>query len=154
MGIRTTNPTWWNDTHHETAWERVKEALKRDWTQTKRDFDMKGGRDLDQDVDDTVKQAVGADVVPPANIPNVPGGTPQRTPDKAKPAHAEKHPRPWTDVEGPMRYGVGARAEYKKPWNEVEHVLRGEWEQLSVGEKWEDVKHEVRRGYEHRDERP
>ncbi|CAN5693535.1 hypothetical protein BH09MYX1_BH09MYX1_59640 [soil metagenome] len=147
MGTQTGKPTWWTSANHDSAWERAKEALKRDWTQTKRDFDMKGGRDLDQDVDDTLKQAAGTDVVPPANVANVPGGTPQPTPEKSDKKHT--HARPWEDVEAPMRYGVGARAEYKKPWTEMEHTLRGEWEQFSVGETWEDVKHEVRRGYDH-----
>ena len=62
-------------------------------------------------------------------------------------------PRPWADVEGPLRYGVGARAEYKRPWREVEHVLRGEWAQFALGDDWEDVKEQVRLGYEH-EERP
>lgn len=49
---------------------KVKEALKRDWEQTKHDFNKKAGRELNQDVDDTVKQATGADPVPPRNIPS------------------------------------------------------------------------------------
>jgi hypothetical protein len=38
-----------------------KEALERDLEQTKSDLPGDGGTDLDQDVDDTVKQAVGKD---------------------------------------------------------------------------------------------
>jgi hypothetical protein len=37
----------------------VKEALKNDWEQTKNDVPGLDGADLDQDVDDTVKQAAG-----------------------------------------------------------------------------------------------
>lgn len=44
-----------------SAWERVKKAFANDWEQTKADFGSKGARDMDQDVDDTVKQAIGAD---------------------------------------------------------------------------------------------
>lgn len=44
-----------------SAWERVKKAFANDWEQTKADFGSKEARDMDQDVDDTVKQMVGAD---------------------------------------------------------------------------------------------
>lgn len=37
----------------------VKDALKNDWEQTKNDIPGLEGKDLDQDVDDTVKQAAG-----------------------------------------------------------------------------------------------
>ena len=42
----------------------AKEALKRDWEQTKSDMPGMEGRDLDQDVDDTVKQAAGKEPIP------------------------------------------------------------------------------------------
>ena len=48
----------------------VGEALERDWEQTKSDLPGLEGRDLDQDIDDTVKQATGDDPVPPENVPN------------------------------------------------------------------------------------
>ncbi|QDU89702.1 hypothetical protein Pla175_30970 [Pirellulimonas nuda] len=44
-----------------TAWERVKKAFANDWEQTKSDFGVDGARDMNQDVDDTLKQASGAD---------------------------------------------------------------------------------------------
>jgi len=68
-------PQWWTQDKHESGWERVKEAMKRDWVQTKSDFGA-GGRELDQDVDDTLKQAAGKDAIPPAGTPNAPGGSP------------------------------------------------------------------------------
>lgn len=49
---------WYTD-KHMSAWDRIKAAFANDWEQTKRDFGSKTARDLDQDVDDTVKQAVG-----------------------------------------------------------------------------------------------
>jgi hypothetical protein len=55
-----TRPTWYTD-ETDSAWERVKAAFANDWEQTKSDFGADDARDLDQDVDDTVKQAVGAD---------------------------------------------------------------------------------------------
>src|SRR5262245_6975114 len=42
-----------------SAWERVKKAFANDWEQTKADFGSKAARDMDQDVDDTVKQMAG-----------------------------------------------------------------------------------------------
>ena len=38
---------------------KVKEALKRDWEQTKHDFNKESGQELGQDVGDTVKQMAG-----------------------------------------------------------------------------------------------
>ncbi|ATB31478.1 hypothetical protein [Melittangium boletus] len=50
---------------------KVKEALKRDWEQTKHDLNKKKGTDLNQDVGDTVKQATGKEPVPPPFVPNI-----------------------------------------------------------------------------------
>ncbi len=44
-----------------TTWERVKRAFANDWEQTKADFGVENARDMGQDVDDTLKQAVGSD---------------------------------------------------------------------------------------------
>ena len=44
-----------------SAWERVKKAFANDWEQTKADIGMKGARDMNQDVEDTLKQAAGSD---------------------------------------------------------------------------------------------
>ena len=49
---------------------RVGEALERDWEQTKSDLPGLEGKDLDQDLDDTVKQAAGKERVPSENEPN------------------------------------------------------------------------------------
>ena len=53
-------PSWYTD-EHDSTWDRVKAAFKNDWEQTKNDFGSDKSRDLDQDVDDTVKQAAGSD---------------------------------------------------------------------------------------------
>lgn len=45
----------------------AKEALKRDWEQTKDDVPGMEGKDLDQDAHETVKQAAGAEEVPNPN---------------------------------------------------------------------------------------
>lgn len=52
-------PSWYND-ESDSAWNRIKAAFGNDWEQTKRDFGSKNARELNQDVDDTVKQAAGA----------------------------------------------------------------------------------------------
>ena len=41
--------------------EDAKDALKKDWEQTKSDVPGLEGKDIDQDVDDTVKEALGKD---------------------------------------------------------------------------------------------
>jgi hypothetical protein len=53
-------PEWYTD-EDDSTWERVKAAFKNDWEQTKNDFGSDKARDLDQDVDDTLKQAAGSD---------------------------------------------------------------------------------------------
>lgn len=52
-------PGWYTD-DMDSGWQRVKAAFGNDWEQTKRDFGSKNARELNQDVDDTVKQAVGS----------------------------------------------------------------------------------------------
>lgn len=51
-------PGWYTD-DMDSGWQRVKSAFSNDWEQTKHDFGSKTARDLGQDADDTVKQAVG-----------------------------------------------------------------------------------------------
>ena len=54
-------PGWYTD-DMDSGWQRVKAAFGNDWEQTRRDFGSKNARELNQDVDDTVKQAAkGAD---------------------------------------------------------------------------------------------
>lgn len=142
MGTAAWHPKWWTKDQHENAWERVKEALKRDWEQTK--VDLQGyGKDLNQDVDDTVKQAVGKEVIPPANQANQKDLKPVTTPVWK-----------WEDAEEPMKYGYGAReyygAQYSKWDDKLEGTLKSEWESVKDGshKAWTDVKDHVRHGYE------
>ncbi|WP_442511912.1 hypothetical protein SH528x_003662 [Novipirellula sp. SH528] len=44
-----------------STWERIKKAFANDWEQTKADFGSDSARDMDQDVDDTIKQMAGSD---------------------------------------------------------------------------------------------
>lgn len=49
------------------AWERVKDAFRRDWMQTKADFSGEGSSSLNQNAGDTVVQALGAADMPAAD---------------------------------------------------------------------------------------
>jgi len=131
-------PPWFTD-QHASAWERVREAMRRDWEQTKQDLHVKGGHELNQKIDDTVKQAAGKEPIPAidrANPPKVVGN--------------------WDDVELPTEYGYSARARYgetHESWNaDLESTLQNEWEsgRAATGRDWRDVKDHVRRGYEYR----
>lgn len=119
------NPKWWNE-EHDSTWERVKAAMKRDWEQTKADLSSKG-QELDQDVDDTVKQAAGKQAIPPEGVPN-------------------------PEDEDAVKYGVGAREHYGnayRDWDDrLEGKLKEEWSDLKSGRTWDEVKASVRRGWD------
>lgn len=83
------NPAWWSK-QHDSAWDRIKAALRRDWEQTKSDFSRQTGHDLGQTAGDTVKQAVGKEPIPG-----------------------------WEHVEPAYRYAVGARTHYGPSWDEA-----------------------------------
>jgi hypothetical protein len=107
----------------------VKEALRRDWEQTKVDL---GGRgpELRQDIGDTVRQALGREAVPAPGEPN--------------------RDERWEEVEPAMRYGHGARQEHPEQveWNEeLELQLRREWEEMAPSRLWHDVRQFVHRGW-------
>ena len=131
------DPSWWNETH-SSGWDRTKEALRRDWEQTKADV-SDGGQDLDQDVDDTVKQAAGKQPIPAPGTPN--------------PSNPSSSRDSWDELEPAVRYGYGARQYYgtqgQQEWNdELETKLRGDWESIDQGSSWERVKSAVKRGWE------
>ncbi len=107
---QTTNPKWWTDEHTST-WERTKEALKRDWEQTKHDFGSDKAPDLDQSAGDTVKQAMVKQAMGKQPVPTSTGT------------------RHWDDDEPGVRYGWGARSQYQDhaDWN-----VPVSWHPLSV----------------------
>jgi hypothetical protein len=137
MGTMNWQPAWWNDAHAST-WDRVKEAIRRDWQQTKHDVGMKGGHELNQSLADTTKQAAGKEPIPAidrANPPKVIGD--------------------WNEVEIPIEYGYSARAHYQMhaAWtDELESKLRSEWTARKFGtaRAWEDVREHVKFGFEHK----
>lgn len=126
------DPSWWQD-HHSSAWERSKEALRRDWEQTKVDLGGEG-EELEQGVGDTLRQAAGTEVIPPRGFANDP-----RVRRDA-----------WVDVEHAIRYGHGARQYYSDAdWNdEIEAQLRKDWGSDNAHSSWAQVRHAVRRGWD------
>ncbi len=126
------DPSWWHDNHSQ-AWERAKEALRRDWQQTKADFGA-GGHQLNQSVGNTLEQAAGRQPLPPANSPN-----PSANGDLA-----------WDVAEPAVRYGYGARSHHgDSDWSpELEGTLREEWRTTLPDTPWDRVKHAVRRGWD------
>ena len=132
-------PDWYKP-EHASAWDRVKEAFRRDWQQTKHDLHA-GGHELNQSVGDTVKQAQGKEEIPvidKANPPKVVGDA------------------DWDHVDAPANYGYAARAQYGQQhtaWtNELETTLKTEWEkgERDVKSNWENVRDHVRSGYEYK----
>jgi hypothetical protein len=128
-------PKWWNQ-EHDSAWDRVKDAMKRDWEQTKSDLTGgRKGRDIDQDVGDTVKQAAGKQPIPPTSSKNPP----------------DVDDKDWKRVESEHQYGVGARSQYANhnDWDDrLEGKLKEEWGDMKSGRTWDEVKGSVRRGWE------
>lgn len=118
------NAPWWTK-EHDSGWEKVKAAFSRDWEQTKHDF---GGDspNLNQDVPDTVKQAVGKENIPAPGTPN------------------------FEDYEPAFRYGYGARNHYGKEYpnwdGRLEETLKNEW---SSPDDWKRNSKAIRLGYEY-----
>jgi hypothetical protein len=133
----TSNPHWYNAESMST-WDRVKEALRRDWEQTKQDLGLSGGHELNQDVADTVKQATNAEPIPADDRLNPPKviGT-------------------WDAAEYPIGYGYTARRTFGKEhptWNEgLEQRLRADWEAHKKNPEhgWGQVKGLIRYGYDY-----
>ena len=144
MGTISTKwrPTWWKQDEHESAWDLVKEALHRDWEQTKHDLKL-GGHEMNQGVGDTLKQAGGSEKIPAM--------------DKANPPKVIGE---WNDAEVPYAYGYGARKQFgaqHPQWNEgLETKLKSEWTaaQDKARRDWDEMKSFVRRGYEYKDKNP
>jgi hypothetical protein len=126
------NAKWWNETH-ESGWERVKAAFKRDWDQTKHDL---GGKqpDTDQNVGDTVKQAAGKEPIPPRG---------QHTYEQEEDAY---------------RFGYGARTQYGErfsTWNnELERELKRDWQETYRDREWSGYCDSIRHGWEYEERSP
>jgi hypothetical protein len=121
------NPKWWNQ-QYDSSWDRVKDAFKRDWEQTKHDF---GGNepDLKQNANDTVKQAAGKAPMPKGQ-PN------------------------YDDLESSYRFGYGAREHYSDKYSDwdddLETQLRSDWESANPNQRetWMQERAAIRRGWD------
>ena len=129
MGKAIFQPKWWTE-KHGSQWANLKEALERDWEQTKKDLHL-GGHELHQTAGETLHQAAGAEPIP------------------MKPDFT------WDDAEQPLMYGVGAREEFgtaHPTWNEgLELRLKSDWDNQQGGaikRKWDEVKSVVKHGYD------
>ena len=136
MGTARIQPKWWTE-QHVSQWDNLKTALQRDWEQTKKDLHV-GGKELHQNVGDTLKQAGGSEPIPPWNASGTNAGS-----DSS-----------WDDAEPSLMYGVGARHQYgaqHAAWNDrLEATLKDDWEHAEGGahRKWDEVKGLVRHGYD------
>ena len=107
----------------------MKDAFKRDWEQTKHDF---GGDepDLDQNANDTVKQAVGSAPIP----------------------HSQPN---YEDLEPSYRFGYGAREHYGDEYpdwdDDLEARLRSDWENANPDQRetWMQERAAIRRGWDY-----
>ena len=132
----THEPAWWS-LAHMTAWERVKEAVRRDWKQTKYDLALSGARPLNQTLGDTVRQAAGREPIPSNDRPN-----PPRTIGE------------WEDIERALRFGYTARGHYGSlypAWSaELASLLSRDWDRTDnvARQSFAEAARWVRRGYE------
>jgi hypothetical protein len=121
------NPKWWNK-DNDSGWERVKAAFRRDWDQTKHDFGS-NQPDLNQDVDDTVKQAAGKQPIPPRGQPT------------------------FEESEDAYRFGYGARSHYGKTYaswdKKLETQLEQDWRDTYNDRDWNQYRDRIRRGWDY-----
>jgi len=113
----------------DSAWERIKEAIRRDWEQTLHDLQIEGGHELNQRLADTIKQAAGRQAIPRHNQPNPP-----------------RFIGNWGEVNGPIGYGAPKEQspEQAARFEQIEQTLRSEWD----SEKSRPIgRWDVRRGY-------
>ena len=153
MERSTFHPAWWNEQQHGSAWQRVKGAMRRDRAQTKNDM-TPGGPDLNQDVDDTLKQAAGKLAIPPLHqkTPKSDGEMKQDNKSARKNRKDSNKNIRFEDVELPLSYGYAARMQYESKYpkwdDKLESTLRGEWSSAHNTQNFDDVLPYVRRGFD------
>lgn len=135
-------PTWWSD-DLSSGWSRVREAMERDWEQTRHDLGDRRARDIDQNVDDTVRQAAGTQDIPPEGVANEDGM-------HQKPLRVSDDRDRYTEA---LRYGYGAAnagvyTDHRAWDDKLESKLREEWDDLKSGRTWDEVKDAVRSSFE------
>jgi hypothetical protein len=124
-------PGWWLS-EHTNAWERTKDALRRDWLATMSDFDAAASRQLARDI----RGGSGFGGAPSMAFFEGPTTPPPMVFELAEPA---------------LRYGFAAASHYRVHvgWDDaLEAVLRNEWTQRPDARPWSVVVDDVRRGWE------
>jgi len=134
-------PSWYKP-EHGIEWERVKEAVRRDWQQTKHDLHMKGGHELNQKGSDTLKMAAGRESIPSINDANPPKVIGDLDGE-------------WERVEPSFEYGFAARRHFGGGWSaDVESNLKTEWQRAGQtsrdADAWDRVQPFVRHGYDYK----
>jgi hypothetical protein len=137
------HPTWFKP-EHAVHWDNVKEAVRRDWQQTKHDFHV-GGHEMNQKGGDTLRQAAGTEAIPDNDRENPPKVIGELTGE-------------WELVSLPVEYGYAARRQFGAThveWNDVlAKNLQLEWEAgprpSNTAGLWPDVQPHVRHGYEYK----
>lgn len=113
-------PRWWTEQTHGNIWGRVREAMKRDWEQTKSELGIGGGGNQRDGRNDgtTTRTATWSDVETPLAY-----------------GYCAR-----------QEYG----AEHQSWNERLESALRTEWEKDSNPHRsrWNEIKAIVRRGYE------
>ncbi len=121
-------PSFWSP-KQESAWQRVGEALRRDWLQTKADLGLGSGIELGQTATDTMKQAAGVSALPGGQDAGV----------------------DWDLARHAIRLGHGAATYWidDDAWTaEVEARVQREWDGMGTGIAWEHAAPLVRHGWE------
>ena len=126
-----------SNSQRPNAWDRIKEALRRDWEQTKHEFGAKTGHELNQDIGDTLKHAVGKQPIPSDDRPNPPVVVDT-----------------WDNAEPAIQFGYEASPVFRaadREWSHaLESALADRWRVLHVnGRPWDEVRGYVRHGFEY-----
>jgi hypothetical protein len=134
---RTSDPVWWS-VQHTVVWEERLPALRRG-------FERRAGAAPREEVtrlgpDDAVVQKRSTT---PRNV-------------SLERAHAVPDDNwelgtDWNEIEPALRFGVGARVQYARyeAWNEeLEGLLREQWNMTDAPGTWKRMKRAIRRGFE------
>lgn len=119
------------DPAHPLDWAHVREALRRDWEQTRHDLGLKWSQDLNQNLGDTIAQAARVDPIPGRHVANEASA--------------------WSD-EAAMRFGYACARSQKyylqNEWDAAfEASLKADWHALATSREWPEVRLAVRYGW-------
>ncbi len=152
--VRT--PGWWNE-GHASAWDRVKDAFRRDWEQTRVDFASKNARNLNQGVSDTLKQVFGTAHIPPPGTKTHPSD-PEKAVKEADAAR-ERMIQTAEDAEKRMSQATTAIADASRTAatdiaKERTEVAEAATKRDDAAARWRQVEAEARYGFAVRTQRP